>query len=479
MAGVTEAEIARVRFERLDTRPVYAIDVRTSSVVRTQARMLYWLMSDEALQVRMIRAIREARTPLTAWAPGPVADSGAAPNPLTINGNVATIRVEGVLTPTPDMMAACYGEPNTTYAELRESLRAAAADPNVREIVWDIDSPGGAVDGLFALLDDIADARAAGANMRVEAENAHSAAYGIAAAVGSITARSRTASFGSVGVATTGFISGGMCGKAVDITDSDAPEKRPDIQDPEGRAVVVRYLDQIAAEFRGVIAQGRGVTPEHVAKNYGRGSSMLATAALSAGLIDAVAKRTPANARSLTNARTSGSVPDRMVSEATADLNIEVDVELPAELVDDAPAPAPVVVAVPAPPAPVLTDADAAELAALRADRDARLTAERRALITDLVALGAERPATAWVNGAPAPRLATEPIESLRERVAAFRSDHAPGAVALTPPTTPAAEFAGLSEGEARRAETIKDPAERSRFIQLCNDMRAKARGKS
>jgi ClpP class serine protease len=199
--------------------------------------ILHWLLSHEALQVRMVRAIREARTPLTAKAPEPKprAGAGGLPSVFAFDGATATISVRGVLTPVPDAEAAWFDEPNTVYGDLQESLRIAASDPRVRDIVWDIDSPGGAVDGLFGLLDDIGEARASGVKMSVVADNAHSAAYGIAAAVGNITARSRMSSFGSVGVATSGFISGGICGTVVDIASSELRRSDPTCRRPKAR----------------------------------------------------------------------------------------------------------------------------------------------------------------------------------------------------------------------------------------------------
>ncbi len=447
--------------------------------------MLYWLLSAEALQVRTLRAIREARTPLTAELPRARAERES---PLSYDGRTAVIRVEGVLTPSPDMMAECYGEPNTTYPDLQAAL-AEARENKVREVLWKINSPGGAVDGLFELLGDIAEARAAGVKMRVEASSAHSAAYGIAAAVGEITATSRTAAFGSVGVATSGFVSGGICGKVVDITSSNAPEKRPDLETPEGRAVVVAYLDQIEEEFFGAIAAGRGISSARVAEGYGRGASMLAPKAESAGLIDKIAKRkrraygsAAAYAPNLTDARSSDTVPERMLEDPTtsddaSDANLNAPEGPEPEVVVSAPVTVEALpVAVDA-SAVTLAAAERAELASLRADRDARETAERRSLITELVALGSERPATAWVNNAPAPHLAAMDLPALRARVELFRAS-SPKTPDIRPPAQALAEFAELSDTERETAEKITDAAHRARFIDLCKKMRVKAQGK-
>lgn len=371
--------------------------------------------------------------------------------------------MEGVLTPAPDMMAEYYGEPNTTYADLRDSLRTALASSAVREIVWSIDSPGGSVDGLFALLDEIEGAREASIKpMRVEATNAHSAAYGIAAAVGNITATSRMASFGSVGVATSGFIQGGICGTVVDMTNTDSPEKRPNLATDEGRAVVVKYLDQLAAEFTGTIARGRGVTPDAVREGYGRGSSMLARAAKEAGLIDVIDDPRSDVRTDLTDAPTQGTVAGSMPTEASAPAQVETPDPAPAPVPNIPAAPVPQAAAPAAPTTYVVDAEEYAELQAFRATKVAAAAADRRALITELVALGAETPATAWVNDAAAPRLASEPLDSLCARVEALRAAK-PVAAAIRPPAADGAE--ALTDFERRDADKIKDPEARARFV--------------
>src|SRR5262245_58379695 len=152
--------------------------------------LYYWLLSGEALQARAARELRGPMFARSSRAPEP-----SMPALYETKDGVATIRVEGVLTPTPDMHSQWYGEANTTYRDMQDALTAVLSDDSVSEIVWSIDSPGGAVDGLFELLDDIERARLSGGKpMRAVAQNAHSAAYGIAAAVGHITARSRMSS---------------------------------------------------------------------------------------------------------------------------------------------------------------------------------------------------------------------------------------------------------------------------------------------
>lgn len=409
--------------------------------------MTYWLLSHDALQ---LRAARQLRGPVFGRALVRAQDKPALPAPLTVADGVATIRVDGVLTPTPDADAAWYGEPNTLYPDLQASLAAAQADPDVEEIVWAINSPGGMCDGLFDLLDDIAAVRAAnGKPMRVQAREAQSAAYGIAAAAGPITAEGRMSAIGSVGVATAAFVLGDMIGKVVHLTNTDAPEKRPALGTPEGDQVVVRYLDQIGAEFMGAIARGRGIPLEDVAAKYGRGSSMLAPAAFAAGMIDRIATRQP-------------------LDSAAGRRYAAHDMAEPVNAVAPATEPAPVVALTPDADdllaAAALTAAERAELIELRAERQQRQDAERRALVGELVALRAETPGTAYAEGALVPRLASEPLAAMRERVAALRAA-APREAAVSPPAiAPGVPGVALTPKQQEMAAAMSEPV-RKRFL--------------
>lgn len=321
-----------------------------------------------------------------------------------------------------------------------------------------INSPGGSVDGYHALIEDIAEARAGGKPMRVRASQAESAAYGIASAVGRIEAADRASSFGSVGVATSWFISGGMCGKVVDITSSDAPEKRPNPETDEGREVVVRYLDQYAEPFMQGIADGRSATGrstsrDDVAKNFGRGSSMLAPQALASGLIDSIAPRQPRMRKALDTAKARGYAPPSMANPSAATAAPEI-----------AAAPTSTPDADDLLAAAALTAAERAELIELRAERQQRQDAERRALVGELVALRAETPGTAYAEGALVPRLASEPLAAMRERVAALRAA-APREAAVSPPAiAPGVPGVALTPKQQEMAAAMSEPV-RKRFL--------------
>jgi ClpP class serine protease len=212
------------------------------------------------------------------------------PRGMTIAGASAELRVEGVLTKKPDFFAFFFGGGNTTYSTIRAAVGVASMNAAIKELVLRVDSPGGSVDGLFEAMDALANFRASsGKKTRVIAENAQSAAYGLAASFGPIEAVGRGATFGSIGTAASFYLSDHV----VTLTNTDSPDKRPDLRTPEGKAVIVKYLDAINDEFARGIAQGRGVTAKDVIAGYGRGASMTAPEAKRLGLIDKIASTAP------------------------------------------------------------------------------------------------------------------------------------------------------------------------------------------
>lgn len=87
----------------------------------------------------------------------------------------------------------------TSYESLATQLSAAMSDPLVRQIMLDIDSPGGEAAGLFSLTQMIRNARMQKPVTAVANDMAASAAYGIASAATDVVA-SPTSTLGHIGV---------------------------------------------------------------------------------------------------------------------------------------------------------------------------------------------------------------------------------------------------------------------------------------
>jgi len=165
----------------------------------------------------------------------------------------AQIHISGPLLDKHDWILDYFGVEYDTYEDIRASLAQAQTDPDVASVHLIIDSPGGMVAGLFALL---ADLRSFSKPKRTTATLAASAAYAIAANGGPIEAADKVSTFGSVGVVATYFIRS----YSVDVTSSAAPDKRPDPATEQGRAVIRAYLDEIHELFAADIGAGRGLT---------------------------------------------------------------------------------------------------------------------------------------------------------------------------------------------------------------------------
>lgn len=211
------------------------------------------------------------------------ANSGDTPRLLTVAGDKSEISVQGVITKAPSLMAMLFGGGNTTYAEINAAIAAAEQDPEVKEIIFRVDSPGGQFDGLFETLAAIEGAKKP--TKSVVSNKAASAAFALVSQTDEIIAANRAASFGSVGI----VVEMRLDENKVAITSTEAPKKRPDVSTEEGKAVIREELDAVHQIFAESIAEGRGTTVEKVNKDFGQGATMLAAEALKNGMIDGIA----------------------------------------------------------------------------------------------------------------------------------------------------------------------------------------------
>lgn len=258
-----------------------------SDVAEKLGRLYKMGAAPTAKQREEFAAARAARPKLSAVVPGARVASSNDPENYAVVGSVAQICVEGVLSEEPDFWAWLFGMDGTTYEDIRDAFALAAADPLVKSVILSVSSPGGYCDGLF---DTLAAIEAFGKPVTVQASQACSAAYALAAMGGPITALGPASEFGSIGVLQVYTFDADT--EIVNVTSTEAPNKRPDPRTPEGKAVIVAELDAVHELFVDGIARGRTnatgkqYTIEQVNADFGRGAVMLADAAKSAGLVD-------------------------------------------------------------------------------------------------------------------------------------------------------------------------------------------------
>jgi ClpP class serine protease len=110
---------------------------------------------------------------------------------------------------------------------------------------------------------------------------AASAHYWLASAASQVVIDA-TAQVGNIGIVTKRVMNKQT--GVVEIVSSRAPDKRPDMSTPEGRAVIQAEVNAIEDVFISAVAQGRGLTPEDIAAYRGR--MLTGVEAVAAGFAD-------------------------------------------------------------------------------------------------------------------------------------------------------------------------------------------------
>lgn len=206
---------------------------------------------------------------------------------MQIRDGTAIIPVTGPIFKRANLFSRISGATSTDLLAL--DLQTAVDDPEVQSILIDIDSPGGAAQGIHELGEMIYEARQIKPMIAYSGGNIASAAYWIGSAAGEIVV-DRTSTAGSIGAVSTITDTSGRDAKAgvrtIEIVSSQSPDKRLDIDSDDGRAKAQKIVDDLAGVFVEVVARNRGVDVDTVLSDFGRGGLMLGQAAVNAGLVD-------------------------------------------------------------------------------------------------------------------------------------------------------------------------------------------------
>lgn len=210
-------------------------------------------------------------------------------------GAVAVIPVRGAIANRASLMDAESMGLGTSAERIEQEVRAAVADDDVRAIVLDIDSPGGAAAGTPEAAETIYQARGTKPIIAQVHGLAASAAFWLAAAADELVA-SPSSQVGSVGVITVHEDVSKMLEeqgvKETVITSSNAPYKaignRFEPLSGKARTMLQDRADQYEAMFIKALAQYRGTTQRAVIDGYGGGMVYLAEAARTRGMIDRI-----------------------------------------------------------------------------------------------------------------------------------------------------------------------------------------------
>jgi signal peptide peptidase SppA len=206
--------------------------------------------------------------------------------------NVEVLPMYGVLSPRAGLMAQSSG--GTSVEGMRKSLRRAMKDDEIGAVVLDIDSPGGAVDGIPELAAEIRAARDQKPIVALANTSAFSAAYWLGSQASEFYA-SPSASVGSIGVLSVHedhserFAKEGVRPTIITSAEFKAEGNRANPLSDVAREAIQHEVDAFHEMFTGDVALGRSTDREDVESNFGKGRTIMAKEAISAGMIDDIA----------------------------------------------------------------------------------------------------------------------------------------------------------------------------------------------
>jgi signal peptide peptidase SppA len=217
----------------------------------------------------------------------PARPAAAAPS------GIAVVGITGPLVRSGGMLADYFGF--TSYSGIRSQLNQALADRSVSRIVLYVDSPGGAAAGCEELSAEIASAARIKPMATFVDGLAASAAYWLASQTPLMTL-TPSGEVGSIGVLLMHTDISGALGaagiKPTFVISKASPYKvEGNSFEPlgnEARAYQQQAVDLIADKFIGAVASGRNVSTTKVRADFGRGRTMMASAARAVGMIDRI-----------------------------------------------------------------------------------------------------------------------------------------------------------------------------------------------
>lgn len=186
---------------------------------------------------------------------------------LRSDSGIALIQIVGSLMQRSAGLDAMSGI--ESYANIAEQLKAAVADPQVRGILLEIDSPGGEGNGVAGLAELISAAAAEKPVIAQANEIAFSAAYWLAAAAGELYVPA-TGMVGSIGVIMLHVDqSRANEKKGLEVTHITAGARKADFSPHQplsesalGNAQAM--VDRLYGQFVGAVADARGVSADTV-----------------------------------------------------------------------------------------------------------------------------------------------------------------------------------------------------------------------
>ncbi len=212
------------------------------------------------------------------------------PRLLEVSDGLAVITIHGPLVNSDSPCLEWFGL--TGYPEIRDAVLAAVSDPEVKQILLDIDSGGGAVSGCADTATLIREATKV-KPVTTYADTMCSAAYWLGCAAGKVYS-SKASVVGSIGVKATFreySKQNAMEGITVTVIRAGKYKALADPNEPltkEAEAQIQAIADANYEVFVDHVAKMRGRTYEYTDKTMADGQEFIGQAAVDVGLTDGV-----------------------------------------------------------------------------------------------------------------------------------------------------------------------------------------------
>lgn len=201
---------------------------------------------------------------------------------VTYHGNVGVIHISGIVSRHADMLASFFGLGSAAIENIAKDFQSLLDNEEVKSIILDFDTPGGAITGVNELAEIIYKARGIKPIKAYVAGLACSAGYFLAAACDEIVI-DEMAQVGSIGVMR---VVSKQNDKSVIFKSSQSPMKNIDGESEQGRAEYQAKVDYLASIFIDKVAKYRGITAEEVINRGNKGGVLVGAVAVTAGLAD-------------------------------------------------------------------------------------------------------------------------------------------------------------------------------------------------
>jgi len=205
---------------------------------------------------------------------------------VTVRDGVAIVPIVGPLFRRADFFSKISGA--TSYDTIARDIREASDNPYIHSILLNIDSPGGEVNGVSELANQIYSLRGKKKVIAYASGTMASAAYWLGSAADSIVA-SETAMIGSIGAMVSMRVdSENPKTKSYKFVSSQSPLKNASPETDIGAREIQRVVDELAQVFIDTVARQRGINAQGVLDNYGQGSVFVGGEAKKRSMVDEI-----------------------------------------------------------------------------------------------------------------------------------------------------------------------------------------------